>query len=59
MRDKNISVEAMAAWMIGVVLYYVILDLKIPIGVSIPDAMITGLVYAFLRKARSPYSGYF
>jgi len=59
MRDKNISVEAMAAWMIGVVLYYVILDLKIPIGVSIPDALITGLVYAFLRKARSPYLGYF
>ena len=59
MRDKNISVEAMAAWMIGVVFYYVILGLKIPIGVSIPDALITGLVYAFLRKARSPYLGYF
>lgn len=50
MRERAFSAEALVSWILGVVIYYVIMGMDIPIGVTIPDAVITGIIYAGIRE---------
>ncbi|MDI6601561.1 MAG: putative hydroxymethylpyrimidine transporter CytX [Thermoanaerobacteraceae bacterium] len=51
MRNSRFSIEALISWVIGAVLYYIIMGLDIPIGITLPDAILTGIIYAGIREA--------
>uniref|UniRef100_UPI0009353F25 putative hydroxymethylpyrimidine transporter CytX n=1 Tax=Caldanaerobius fijiensis TaxID=456330 RepID=UPI0009353F25 len=44
------NVKALVSWGIGVVLYYVLLRYNTVIGVTLPDVILTGIVYLIAHK---------
>uniref|UniRef100_UPI000479FDCF putative hydroxymethylpyrimidine transporter CytX n=1 Tax=Caldanaerobius polysaccharolyticus TaxID=44256 RepID=UPI000479FDCF len=48
--SQRFNVEALISWAIGVMLYYVLLRYDTVIGVTMPDVILTGIIYLIIHK---------
>jgi putative hydroxymethylpyrimidine transporter CytX len=50
--NQSINPEALVSWALGVVLYYIILQRSTPLGVTLPDAILTACLFILLHTLR-------